>query len=271
MTQPDYPLLVLPGYEMYQLAHIATYLADGLARHRSATSDAGRAAAARDVAAGRAALERFQPDGALPSALDGPTFQAARNFATGTRWAEIVSVAPRGQPGWAVIGFVPGIGPVGARAATHTVAQAVHQHLLAQPAHELVPWAITDRVHLPPNLPASPDLAAVVAGLDPRRDRDRAVARNLTGRDPRVDAVIGRRFAGTDLDAPLVVKPPAAAEAGSSREMCGMGRQVTSAPRVAATSAGPKGTTSSRPPRPAAAQQPAAVSRTSRSQKATPR
>ena len=33
MTQPDYPLPVLPSYELYQLAHIATFLADGLARH----------------------------------------------------------------------------------------------------------------------------------------------------------------------------------------------------------------------------------------------
>lgn len=36
MTSPDYPLLAVPGHELYQLAHIATFVADGLARHRRA-------------------------------------------------------------------------------------------------------------------------------------------------------------------------------------------------------------------------------------------
>ena len=47
MTQPDYPLPVLPSYELYQLAHIATFLADGLSRHHHARTAADRAAAVR--------------------------------------------------------------------------------------------------------------------------------------------------------------------------------------------------------------------------------
>ena len=41
MSTPDYPLLTVPGYELYQLAHLTTFVVDALARHR-------RAAEARD-------------------------------------------------------------------------------------------------------------------------------------------------------------------------------------------------------------------------------
>jgi len=58
MTQPDYPLAVLPSYELYQVAHIATFLADRLTRLRGATTKAERGAAMDGLAAGRAALER---------------------------------------------------------------------------------------------------------------------------------------------------------------------------------------------------------------------
>ena len=50
MSTPDYPLLTVPGYELYQLAHLTTFAVDALARHRrtAAPSDrlAGRVAAA---------------------------------------------------------------------------------------------------------------------------------------------------------------------------------------------------------------------------------
>jgi hypothetical protein len=48
VSNPDYPLLTVPGYELYQLAHLTTVAVDALARHR-------RAAAARDHPGRRAA------------------------------------------------------------------------------------------------------------------------------------------------------------------------------------------------------------------------
>ena len=36
MSTPDYPLLTVPGYELYQLAHLTTFAVDALARHRRA-------------------------------------------------------------------------------------------------------------------------------------------------------------------------------------------------------------------------------------------
>ena len=46
MSTPDYPLLTVPGYELYQLAQLTTVVVDALARHR-------RAAAPSDCLAGR--------------------------------------------------------------------------------------------------------------------------------------------------------------------------------------------------------------------------
>ena len=67
-------------------------------------------------------------------------------------------------------------------------------------------------------LPDRVDLAAAVYALDPRRDRDRAVAQRLLGVDRILDTVIRDRFAGVDLHAPFVVRPqprtPAAPVAG---------------------------------------------------------
>ncbi len=36
MSTPDYPLLTVPGYELYQLAHLTPFVVDALARHRRA-------------------------------------------------------------------------------------------------------------------------------------------------------------------------------------------------------------------------------------------
>ncbi|OJY45979.1 hypothetical protein [Pseudonocardia sp. 73-21] len=255
MTQPDYPLPVLPSYELYQLAHIATFLADGVARHHRARTSAERAAALRDLGGGRAALEHALGATAavpLPTPIDTATFHAARGLvAEVPRWAQVVSLAPIGQSGWGVVGYVPGVGPVGARTPSRPTAEAVHHHMLTQPASELAPWAITDKARVAPQAPDRVDLATFARDLDPSRDRDRAVARHLRGLDRRSDAAIRERFAGIDLDAPLVVRPPAprprpAARpsrpaAAGSRHLCGIGHQVTtrSVPSAPATSAGP--------------------------------
>ena len=93
-------------------------------------------------------------------------------------------MAPLGQQGWAVIGHVPGLGPVGARMADHVMADTVRRHVLTQPVAELGAWAMTDRAQPVPVVPDRVDLAGAVHALDPRRDRDRAVAQRLLGVDP---------------------------------------------------------------------------------------
>jgi hypothetical protein len=265
VTTPDYPLLVLPSHEMYQVAHIATYIADALARHRAAGNRNGRRwLARRDIAGGRTAYDRAlrasaptPPDG-LPRPIDATTYRAAREIVTsGPREAEVVSLEPTGRSGWAVVGQVPGIGPVGAVTPSKAVADAIRQHILSQPIEELTPWQVTRQPMSVPNLPHSPDLAAFVENLDPRLNRSRAVARHLRGLDSRVDMAIRGRFAGIDLDAPLVVTPPAtpastAAQQPAQRQarrsvrhICGMppqstGQPVTArAPSVPSSSAGP--------------------------------
>ena len=65
-----------------------------------------------------------------------------------------------------------------------------------------------------PVLPDRVDLAGVVGSLDPRRDRDRAVALRLLGVDRVLDSVIRDRFAGVDLHAPFVVRPQPGSQAG---------------------------------------------------------
>jgi hypothetical protein len=37
MSDPEYPLLTVPGYELYQLAHLTTFVVDAIARHRRAS------------------------------------------------------------------------------------------------------------------------------------------------------------------------------------------------------------------------------------------
>jgi hypothetical protein len=221
MTGPDYPVLALPGNEAYQLAHIATYIASAIARHRRAvgrSKDAfnARWAAARDIAGSREALARALggkgqlPSSQLPQAIDSRAFEAARKLLSGgPRWAEVVSLAAAGERGWAVLGHVPGVGPVGARLADQGLAEAVRQHLLTQPAAELSAWAVTDRRSRIPPLPDQVDLRAFVKNLDPATNNARAVAAALRGVDEQVDSAIGRRFAGVDLDEPIVVRPPA--------------------------------------------------------------
>jgi hypothetical protein len=222
VTAPDYPLPALGSYETYQLAHIATYIAERIARHRAsgrgrdgrvrrvgAVRDLAAAATALDAAAG--ATEPTRP-GLLPRPLDAAGYAAARELvSSGPRSADVVSLAGVGGQGWAVVGQVPGVGPVGAAVGTRELADALRQHMLTRPAEELAAWAVTAAPVAVPPLPERDrvDLAAFVEQLDPGRADDRAVARALRGVDRRTDAAVRGRFRDVDLDAPFVVAPPA--------------------------------------------------------------
>lgn len=225
MSAPDYPLMALGSYETYQLAHIATFIAERLARHhrsgRGRDGRTARAEAVRDIAGAASALGnaagRSIADAELPRPLDTDTFTAARQLlATGPRTADVVALTGLGQTGFAVVGQVPGLGAVGARVDSKDVADALRNHLLTRPAAELAPWIVTRSPQRVPTLPQQVDLARFAENLDPIRDDDRAVARNLRGRNRRTDAAIRGRFAGVDLDAPAVLSPPSTPSSGSA-------------------------------------------------------
>lgn len=219
MTGPDYPLLAVPGHELYQLAHIATFVADGLSRHRRAVSRRDRAerrTAARDVHAGRTALAAASgsPDatsGPLPRPLDAATYQAAEGLLAGNgqRRAQVVSLASLGRQGWAVIGFVPGIGRVGAEVTDHDLAGALRGHLLTRPEQEIAAWAITDNpLRLGQGRWGTADDEAAVAALDPSNVQHQLVARHLRGINDPLDASVTHRFQGIDLDVPQAGQAP---------------------------------------------------------------
>lgn len=242
MSGPDYPLPTLGGYETYQLAQIATFIADRLARHRSSARGRGgrtaRAAAVRDLSAAATALDAAvgatepTPAGRLPRPLDTAAYTAARALiGSGPRSADVVSLAGGGGQGWAVVGHVPGIGPVGAAVCTRDIAEALRVHLLTGPVAELVPWAVSREPTRAPTLPRQVDLAAFVEQLDPNQATDRAVARALRGTDRRTDAAIRGRFRGVDLDAPPVVQPPATARSATAPVRRARRAVVRSAPR----------------------------------------
>lgn len=205
MTAPDYPLLSLGGYETYQLAHIATFIADSLARHRlSRRGPAGRderAAALRDLALGRTALDAVhgtsEPTSSaqLPRPIDASTFESAiRLLGSGERHADVVALPEGGPRRWAVIGQVPGIGRVGAVVATADVAAGLRTHFLTRPVAELASWAVTDQAQKAPVLPEQVNLARAIERLDPRHPDHRVVAEALHGPDPYVNAAIRRHF-----------------------------------------------------------------------------
>jgi hypothetical protein len=243
MSAPDYPLLALGSYETYQLAHIATFIAERLARHRhSAKGREGRTAraeAVRDIAGAATALSNATGTTTtgdnLPRPLDRETLAAI------------------GESGWAVVGHVPGVGAVGARVNTERLAEALRAHFMTRPAGELAVWAVSEQPQRLPTLPCRVDLAAFVEQLEPSSADDRAVARNLRGQDRRVDAAIRGRFAGVDLDAPAVVNPPdrslqpsratppgAAVSRTATRSAARLRlHRPTAALRVPSTSAGP--------------------------------
>ncbi|TQM09816.1 hypothetical protein [Pseudonocardia kunmingensis] len=227
MTAPDYPLLTMGSYETYQLAHIATYIAERLARHRASRRGregrATRASAVRDLAAAATALDAAvgatvpTAVGQLPRPLDMAAYSTARGLiSSGPRSADVVSMAGAGGESWAVVGQVPGIGPVGAAVGTRELADALRVHMLTRPAAELTPWAVNEERVTVPTLPRQVDLAAFVEHLDPDQADDRAIARALRGVNRRTDAAIRGRFRGIDLDAPPIVQPPAPAQPTAS-------------------------------------------------------
>lgn len=224
MTAPDYPLLSPGGYETYQLAQIATFIADGLARHRlSRRGRAGRserADALRDLALGRAALDaaRGAPEptsaSSLPRSIDAATFESALRLSqTGERRADVVSMSGSGAPTWVVIGHVPGIGRVGAAADSADVAEGLRTHFLTRPAAELASWAVTDRAQRMPTLPEHVDLARAIEHLDPDDTRHRVVAAALQGPDPYIDAAVRRTF-----PVPAATSSPAGGPEGADDE-----------------------------------------------------
>ena len=93
MSSPEYPLLTVPGYELYQLAHLTTVVVDALARHR-------RAAAARDHPGHRAAVVEIPTNvtdaggptrasgfpGGFPAAASALPSPAAAPPHTAARW-----------------------------------------------------------------------------------------------------------------------------------------------------------------------------------------
>ena len=93
MSAPDYPLLTVPGYELYQLAHLTTVAVDALARHR------------------RAAKAREHPDRQAAAAVETPTDAADRSPTQ-------VNASLGGFPAAAAALPTPGATPLPSRAAT---------------------------------------------------------------------------------------------------------------------------------------------------------
>ncbi|MDN5751156.1 MAG: hypothetical protein L0H64_22040, partial [Pseudonocardia sp.] len=181
--------------------------------------------------AGRAALANATGDPSaagspLPRPLDTDTYRAARGLLAGQpdRQALVVSLSSLGRDSWAVVGFVPGLGPVGAEVTTHDLAGALREHILTRPARELTGWSVTDRpLRLGQDRWGTADEAAAAADLDPPRAQHQAVARHLRGMSSEVDGVIAERFAGVDLDAASPARMPqrAAPSQTSSEETAG--------------------------------------------------
>ena len=110
MSTPDYPLLTVPGYELYQMAHLTTFAVDALARHR-------RAAAARD-----------HPGRRVAAAVEVPTTAAD----TGPARA---NASPGGFPAAAGALPSPGATPPSTHVRTrHRNTEARPGHAAARPA-----------------------------------------------------------------------------------------------------------------------------------------
>jgi hypothetical protein len=94
VSTPDYPLLTVPGYELYQLAHLTSLAVDALARHRRALEAkdrlAHRAPAASKTCAGAADADPMRatalPGGfpAAAAALPSPGARPPANSAART-------------------------------------------------------------------------------------------------------------------------------------------------------------------------------------------
>jgi hypothetical protein len=205
MTSSDYPLLTVPGYDLYQVACLASFVADGLARHRLAVEQkdrVGRRAAARDVHGARLALARAtgDPDLAgslLPRPLDAETFRAAQGLLPDhpDRQVQVVSLGSLGRDTWAVVGQIPGIGPVGAEVGDPHLAETLRRHMLRAPEADLRGWGIVSQpAELGVDRWGTADDVAVVASLDPGNDQHQVVAAALRGISAELDQAINRRF-----------------------------------------------------------------------------
>jgi hypothetical protein len=192
MSGPDYPLLAIPGHDLYQLAQVATFIADRLHQHRRAVANRnrpGRRTAARDVHAGRAAYATLSghPElrsGPLPRPLDTGTYDAANRIAreaAAERRAEVVSLAALGRSSWAVVGAVPGVGNVGAEVPTREVAEAVASHIRTQPVTDIAAaWAVSEQpLNLGMDRWGTADETAALQALDMTNLADQAVATAL--------------------------------------------------------------------------------------------
>jgi hypothetical protein len=205
MTDSEYPTLTIPGYDLYQAAVLASFVADALARHRRATDQSdqpGRESAAGDVRAGRLALSRVTADpamaeGPLPRPLDVGTYAAAQDLLSQRdgRNLQVVSLATLDRPTWAVVGRIPGVGAVGAEVSDPQLAETLRRHLLVAPVTELAGWAVTPSpVDLRTERLETTDAAAVVSSLDPDNHEHRYIAAALGGTSAKLDRAIGERF-----------------------------------------------------------------------------
>ncbi|SDG33740.1 hypothetical protein [Pseudonocardia oroxyli] len=187
MTGPDYPLLTIPGQDLFQMAHVAAFIADRLHRHKGAV-DAhdrqGRREAARDVHAGRAAFAKLvgDPDAvsaAVPRPLDQATYEEAEKLAARgeNRTATVVSLAPLGRTTWAALGQAPGIGQLGAEVPNRELAEAVAEQMRTAPRQDLLPWQVSrEPLGLGTDRWGTADEDAAVKSLDPAVAREAAVA-----------------------------------------------------------------------------------------------
>ena len=213
-----YPTLTIPSHQLYEIAHLATYIAGALARRRQALERGLRndaRTAARDVHLGRQAMAAATADpsaatSALPRPIDAATYQMAEQLheASTSRRAEVVSLAPQGRASWAVTGYVPGVGKVGAEVANYQQATAIKEHVLTQPADLLADWTVTsqplllDRAAIRDRQSLLVEASQAVRDLDPANPQHIAVAKLLRDSGP-LDAAIRDRFRGVNLDGPV--------------------------------------------------------------------
>lgn len=212
-----YPMLTIPSHQLYEIAHLATFIAGALARRRHALArgEHNPRTATRDVHLGHQAMAAATSDpaaatSALPHPIDAATYRLAEQLheASTDRRADVVSLASLGRDSWAVTGYVPGVGMVGAEVANRQQAAAIKEHLLTQPADHLADWAVTSQPMLLGGAATRDresllvEASQAVRDLDPANPQHIALAKHL--RDPgSLNAAVRDRFAGVDLDGPV--------------------------------------------------------------------
>lgn len=231
MTQAEEPPgLALPAYKMQELAQLVWLATAAMRRyqqHRENRDRDQQRRAAREVLAAKDAIRGATGDPAaatdeVPRPIDSHLFEQANQLATqqAERSAQVVSLAPLGRSTWAVTGEVPGVGRVGSEVATQAQAEAVREMILTAPASELGAFSLApeqttlERRYLREDERARvrEEYPAMVREMNPDQPQDRALARNLLGRDQRLDEAIVARF-GSGLTGEA-----AAAEAEQARQ-----------------------------------------------------